>query len=111
MKKKKLKVETFLLYHTVLLQYCILIMPFMFSLSTLMVPYFIHYSYSSRVYPLVIAAHPSEPNQFALGLTNGGVHVLEPLETEGKWGMAPPQENSAGPSTSPIASAPDQSSK
>ncbi|CAA3030297.1 topless-related 4 isoform X1 [Olea europaea subsp. europaea] len=68
-------------------------------------------SYSSRVYPLVIAAHPSEPNQFALGLTNGGVHVLEPLETEGKWGMAPPQENSAGPSTSPIASAPDQSSK
>ncbi|KAJ4839218.1 Topless- protein 4, partial [Turnera subulata] len=56
---------------------------------------------SLRVYPLVIAAHPSEPNQFALGLTDGGVHVLEPLEAEGKWGTAPPPpvENGAGPST------------
>ncbi|KAK1292472.1 Topless-related protein 1 [Acorus calamus] len=48
---------------------------------------------SSTVYPLVIAAHPLEPNQFALGLTDGGVHVLEPLESEGKWGVAPPAEN------------------
>ncbi|KAL2500697.1 topless-related protein 4-like [Forsythia ovata] len=32
-------------------------------------------------YPLVIAAHPSEPNQFAIGLTDGGVCVIEPLET------------------------------
>ncbi|KAL8457086.1 hypothetical protein ACS0TY_034234 [Phlomoides rotata] len=48
---------------------------------------------SSRVYPLVVTAHPSEANQFALGLTDGGVHVLEPLETEGKWGNVPPQEN------------------
>lgn len=51
---------------------------------------------SSRVYPLVVTAHPSEANQFALGLTDGGVHVLEPLETEGKWGNAPTQENGAG---------------
>lgn len=34
-----------------------------------------------------------EPNQFALGLTDGGVHVLEPLESEGKWSMSPPSEN------------------
>ncbi|CAN6540784.1 unnamed protein product [Malus baccata var. baccata] len=54
---------------------------------------------SLRVYPLVVAAHPSEPNQFALGLTDGGVHVLEPLESEGKWGTNPPIENGAGPST------------
>lgn len=54
---------------------------------------------SSRVYPLVIAAHPSEPSQFALGLTDGGVYVLEPLEAEGKWGTSPPHENGAGPST------------
>ncbi|GMY35822.1 topless-related protein 4-like [Fagus crenata] len=54
---------------------------------------------SIRVYPLVIAAHPSEPNQFALGLTDGGVHILEPLESEGKWGTSPPTENGAGPST------------
>ncbi|CAM8938645.1 unnamed protein product [Rhodiola kirilowii] len=60
-----------------------------------------------RVYPVVIAAHPSEPNQFALGLTDGGVVVLEPNESEGKWGTAPPIENGAGPSSSPsvVASA------
>ncbi|KAK6124891.1 hypothetical protein DH2020_041377 [Rehmannia glutinosa] len=62
---------------------------------------------SSRVYPLVVTAHPLEPNQFALGLTDGGVHVMEPLETEGKWGTNPPQENGV----SPVASAPDQSSR
>ncbi|XVF48064.1 hypothetical protein PTKIN_Ptkin03bG0160700 [Pterospermum kingtungense] len=54
---------------------------------------------SLRVFPLVIAAHPSDPNQFALGLTDGGVHILEPLESEGKWGTSPPVENGAGPST------------
>ncbi|KAG9450248.1 hypothetical protein H6P81_010213 [Aristolochia fimbriata] len=55
---------------------------------------------SSTVYPLVIAAHPLEPNQFALGLTDGGVHVLEPLESEGKWGVAPPAENGSASSMS-----------
>lgn len=54
---------------------------------------------SLRAHPLVIAAHPSEPNQFALGLSDGGVHVLEPLESEGRWGSPPPTENGAGPST------------
>ncbi|KAK3436809.1 hypothetical protein EUGRSUZ_C01404 [Eucalyptus grandis] len=53
---------------------------------------------SLRVYPLVIVAHPSEPNQFALGLTDGSVYVLEPLESEGEWGGSP-VENGAGPST------------
>jgi hypothetical protein len=50
---------------------------------------------SSTVYPLVIAAHPVEPNQFALGLSDGGVQVLEPLESEGKWGVGPPSDNGA----------------
>lgn len=50
-------------------------------------------SSSSTVYPLVIASHPSEPNQFAMGMTDGGVYVLEPLESEGKWGVPPPVEN------------------
>lgn len=63
---------------------------------------------SLRVYPLVIAAHPSEPNQFALGLTDGGVHILEPLESEGKWGTSPPTENGAGPSTTSGAAGSDQ---
>jgi hypothetical protein len=48
---------------------------------------------SSTVYPLVVAAHPLEPNQFALGLSDGGVQVIEPLESEGKWGVGPPPDN------------------
>ncbi|KAM7480337.1 hypothetical protein LguiA_028550 [Lonicera macranthoides] len=63
---------------------------------------------SSRVYPLVIAAHPIEPNQFALGLTDGGVHILEPTESEGKWGTVPPNENGAGPSINTVATGSDQ---
>ncbi|CAI0629308.1 unnamed protein product [Linum tenue] len=68
---------------------------------------------SLRVYPLVIAAHPTEANQFALGLTDGAVHVLEPLESEGKWGTAPPAENGAGgaPSTSGAAGSEQQAQR
>lgn len=55
---------------------------------------------SLRIYPATIAAHPSEPNQFAVGLTDGGVHVMEPPGPGGKWGMSPPPENGAGPSVS-----------
>ncbi|XP_039166211.1 topless-related protein 4 [Eucalyptus grandis] len=61
-----------------------------------------------RVYPLVIAAHPSQPNQFALGLTDGSVCVLEPLESEGEWGGSPPVENGAEPSTTSSATNSDQ---
>ncbi|KAK9066062.1 hypothetical protein SSX86_015464 [Deinandra increscens subsp. villosa] len=53
-----------------------------------------------NVHPVVIAAHPQEPNQFALGLSDGVVHVFEPLESEGKWGVPPPAENA---STSNVA--------
>ncbi|XP_010546752.1 PREDICTED: topless-related protein 3 isoform X2 [Tarenaya hassleriana] len=42
--------------------------------------------------PLVVAAHPHEPNQLAVGLTDGSVKVIEPTEPEGKWGMVPPSE-------------------
>ncbi|KAK0571561.1 hypothetical protein LWI29_018147 [Acer saccharum] len=66
---------------------------------------------SLRVHPLVIAAHPSDPNQFALGLTDGGVHILEPLESEGKWGTSPPTENGAGPSTTSGAAVTEQSQR
>ncbi|XP_057494321.1 topless-related protein 3-like isoform X2 [Actinidia eriantha] len=48
---------------------------------------------SQAVYPIVIAAHPQEPNQFATGLTDGSVKVMEPLESEGKWGVVPPVDN------------------
>ncbi|KAJ6932393.1 topless-related protein 1 isoform X3 [Populus alba x Populus x berolinensis] len=59
---------------------------------------------SSNVHPLVIAAHPQEPNQFALGLSDGGVHVFEPLESEGKWGVPPPAENGSASSVAAMPS-------
>lgn len=49
---------------------------------------------------MVIAAHPSEPNQIALGMNDGAVHVVEPSDPDSKWGVAPPQENGALPSSS-----------
>ncbi|XP_048324289.2 topless-related protein 3 isoform X3 [Ziziphus jujuba] len=48
---------------------------------------------SQAVYPLVVAAHPQEPNQVAVGLTDGSVKVIEPAESEGKWGTPPPTDN------------------
>ncbi|KAH0731662.1 hypothetical protein KY289_002850 [Solanum tuberosum] len=48
---------------------------------------------SQSVYPLVVAAHPQEPSQFAVGLTDGTVKVIEPLESDGKWGVSPPIDN------------------
>nr|XP_048324679.1 topless-related protein 4 [Ziziphus jujuba var. spinosa] len=66
---------------------------------------------STRVHPVVVAAHPSEPNQFAVGLTDGGIHVLEPPESEGKWGTAPPVENGAGPSVTSAGGAMEQESR
>ncbi|MQM07473.1 hypothetical protein Taro_040313 [Colocasia esculenta] len=53
---------------------------------------------NGSVYPMVIAAHPSEPNQLALGMSDGAVYVVEPSEAEPKWGAPPPQENGALPS-------------
>ncbi|XP_073055232.1 topless-related protein 1-like isoform X2 [Primulina eburnea] len=41
--------------------------------------------HSCYVYPVVVASHPQNPNQFALGLSNGGVVVMEPGESQGKW--------------------------
>ncbi|XP_022714819.1 topless-related protein 4-like isoform X2 [Durio zibethinus] len=62
---------------------------------------------SGRVYPVVVAAHPSEPNQFALGLSDGGVLVMEPPE-DGKWGSSPTLENGAAPTISSTAGSDQQ---
>ncbi|KAE8678115.1 Topless-related protein 2 [Hibiscus syriacus] len=48
---------------------------------------------NQAVYPLVVAAHPMEPNQFAIGLSDVTVKVMEPSESEGKWGVSPPADN------------------
>ncbi|WOH14315.1 hypothetical protein DCAR_0933834 [Daucus carota subsp. sativus] len=48
------------------------------------------------VYPVVVAAHPQDPYQFAVGLTDGSVKVIEPFEPEGKWEVfKPPEEGFA----------------
>ncbi|KAL3632748.1 Topless-related protein 3 [Castilleja foliolosa] len=66
------------------------------------------------VYPVVVAAHPQEPNQFAVGLTDGSVKVIEPTETESKWGVSPPADNgvingkAGGSSSTANNHAPDQ---
>ncbi|XP_054799239.1 topless-related protein 1-like [Prosopis cineraria] len=57
------------------------------------------YVRNSGLYPYVIAANPQEPCQFALGLTDGGVQVIEPLESEGKWGVHSPVENGSSNNT------------
>lgn len=44
-------------------------------------------------YAVVIAAHPQEANQFAIGVSDGSVKVLEPLDAQGKWGVSPPVDN------------------
>lgn len=40
---------------------------------------------SQTLYPVVVTAHPQEPNQLAVGLTDGSVKVIEPSDSEGKW--------------------------
>ncbi|CAO2832842.1 unnamed protein product [Amaranthus hypochondriacus] len=48
---------------------------------------------SPITHPLVIATHPQEPFQFAVGLSDGAIKVVEPTESEGKWGVSPPVDN------------------
>ncbi|KAJ0015143.1 hypothetical protein Pint_21768 [Pistacia integerrima] len=55
---------------------------------------------NTTTYPFVIAAHPSEPNQIALGMSDGAVHVVEPSDAELKWGGTPSQDNGSLPSNS-----------
>ncbi|KAM3329839.1 hypothetical protein ACQJBY_026704 [Aegilops geniculata] len=57
------------------------------------------------VYPFVVAAHPQEPNQFAVGLSDGSVKVMEPLESDGKWGTPAPVENGVANGRAPASSA------
>ena len=39
-------------------------------------------SVGETVYPMVIATHPWKPNQIAVGMSDGAVLVLEPLDTD-----------------------------
>lgn len=51
------------------------------------------HSDSQTLYPVVITAHPQEPNQLAVGLTDGSVKVIEPSDSEGKWVAAVAVDN------------------
>ncbi|KAG5232348.1 WD-40 repeat family protein [Salix suchowensis] len=51
------------------------------------------YNGSQTAHPLVVATHPLDPNQLAVGLTDGSVKVIEPAESEKKWGTSPPVDN------------------
>ncbi|RDX60457.1 Topless-related protein 2, partial [Mucuna pruriens] len=42
---------------------------------------------SQNAYPIVVTAHPQEPNQFAIGLSDGSIKVIEPRECDGRWGI------------------------
>ncbi|XP_059461310.1 protein TOPLESS-RELATED PROTEIN 2-like [Corylus avellana] len=66
---------------------------------------------SNPVYPLVVAAHPSEPNQIALGMSDGAVHVVEPFDVEQKWGGPSSQDNGSIPSNSSNPSPSGQASE
>lgn len=60
---------------------------------------------------MVIAAHPSDANQFALGMSDGSVHVIEPADADPKWGGSAPQENgtlTSNPSNSALNSQPSE---
>ncbi|XP_052209602.1 protein TOPLESS-RELATED PROTEIN 2-like isoform X2 [Diospyros lotus] len=62
-------------------------------------------------FPVVIAAHPSESNQIAVGMSDGTVHVIEPSDAEPKWGGSAPQENgtlTSVPSNSGLNSQPSE---
>ncbi|RRT35698.1 hypothetical protein B296_00048841 [Ensete ventricosum] len=60
------------------------------------------FSPPGAAYPMVIAAHPSEPNQIALGMSDGAVHVVEPPDADPNWGSAHPHDgNGAVPTISP----------
>ncbi|KAL7602138.1 hypothetical protein Lser_V15G22927 [Lactuca serriola] len=54
-------------------------------------------SNSITTYPVVIVAHPSYPNQFALGMSNGYVHIIEPPDHD------PKLESSVPPEKGPLA--------
>ncbi|CAL5441153.1 unnamed protein product [Camellia sinensis] len=46
---------------------------------------------SGCAFPVVVAAHPSQPNQIALGMSDGAVYVIEPFDAEQNWGRIVPQ--------------------
>lgn len=58
----------------------------------------------------MIASHPSDPNQFALGMSDGTVHVIEPSDGENKWGgSGSTQQDNGGGGAASLPSVPSNS--
>ncbi|KAH7855382.1 hypothetical protein Vadar_024216 [Vaccinium darrowii] len=57
---------------------------------------------SQAVYPLVVAAHPQQPNQFAVGLTNGSVIVMELPTITGLDGATVSSSNASNQTPDPV---------
>lgn len=53
---------------------------------------------NTNPFPIVIAAHPIDPNQYALGMSDGAVHVIEPSNAETKWAGSTSHDNDDLPS-------------
>ncbi|TVU38612.1 hypothetical protein EJB05_11996, partial [Eragrostis curvula] len=49
------------------------------------------------VYPMVVAAHPFKAYQFAVGMSDGAVYVLEPLDTDAEGGSSGSSPSEQGP--------------
>ncbi|KAL8502147.1 hypothetical protein ACS0TY_021310 [Phlomoides rotata] len=55
-------------------------------------------SSNNSTFQVVIAAHPSDPYQFVLGMSDGAIHVIKSSEAETKRGGSTPQDNGVLPS-------------
>ncbi|KAL8506812.1 hypothetical protein ACS0TY_017631 [Phlomoides rotata] len=55
-------------------------------------------SSNNSTFQVVIAAHPSDPYQFVLGMSDGAIHVIKSSEAETKRGGSTSQDNGVLPS-------------
>ncbi|KAL4386733.1 hypothetical protein GQ457_09G024050 [Hibiscus cannabinus] len=65
-------------------------------------------SNTQTIHPLVVTTHPQEANQLAVGLTDGSIKVIEPSETEKKWGLPVPVPVGIGTAATSTANASEQ---
>ncbi|KAL8465292.1 hypothetical protein ACS0TY_034700 [Phlomoides rotata] len=55
-------------------------------------------SSNNSAFQVVIAAHPSDPYQFVLGMSDGAIHMIKSSEAETKWDGLTSQDNGVLPS-------------
>ena len=55
------------------------------------------------MYPNAIVAYPSNQSQLALGLSDDGVYVIEPLGSDKEWGSDPLSETGVWSNSNRVA--------